>query len=130
MLIKTFWNAVLMKHSICKHQILRMLFSCSSVTVWGKSCQKINSEVELTLLRINVSTPLKKLISPPIMAAPLKILKLLHCVKSVQIRSFYWSVFSRIRTEHGEILRISPCSVRMWENTDQKKFRIWIHFTQ
>ena len=21
-----------------------------------------------------------------------------HCVKSVQIRSFYWSVFSRIRT--------------------------------
>ena len=28
----------------------------------------------------------------------------LHCVKSVQIRSFFWSVFSRICTEHGEIL--------------------------
>ena len=25
----------------------------------------------------------------------------LHCVKSIQIRSFFWSVFSRIRTEHG-----------------------------
>ena len=25
-----------------------------------------------------------------------------HCVKSVQIRSFFWSVFSRIRTEYGE----------------------------
>ena len=24
-----------------------------------------------------------------------------HCVKSVQIRSFLWSVFSRIRTEYG-----------------------------
>ena len=24
-----------------------------------------------------------------------------HCVKSVQIRSFFWSVFSRIRTEYG-----------------------------
>ena len=30
-----------------------------------------------------------------------------HCVKSVQIRSFFWSVFSCIRTEHGKILRIS-----------------------
>ena len=28
--------------------------------------------------------------------------------------------FSRIRTEYGEILRISPYSVRMRENTDQK----------
>ena len=25
------------------------------------------------------------------------------CVKSVKIRSFFWSVFSRIRTEYGEI---------------------------
>ena len=29
-----------------------------------------------------------------------------HCVKSVQIRSNFWSVFSGIRTEYGEILRI------------------------
>ena len=27
-----------------------------------------------------------------------------HCVKGVQIRSYFWSVFSRIRTEYGEIL--------------------------
>ena len=53
-----------------------------------------------------------------------------HCVKSVQIRSFFWSVFSRIRTEYGEIRSISPYSVRMRENTDQKKFRIWTLFTQ
>ena len=26
-----------------------------------------------------------------------------HCVKSFQTRSFSWSVFSRIRTEYGEI---------------------------
>ena len=26
-----------------------------------------------------------------------------HCVESVQIRSFFWSVFSRIRLEYGEI---------------------------
>ena len=33
-----------------------------------------------------------------------------HCVKSVQIRSLFWSVFSRIRTEYGEIQSIqSKC---------------------
>ena len=35
-----------------------------------------------------------------------------HWVKSVQIRSYFWSVFSHILTEYGEILRISPYSVR------------------
>ena len=49
----------------------------------------------------------------------------IHCVKSVQLRSFFWSVFSCIRTEYGEILRISPYSVRMWEDTDQKELCIW-----
>ena len=33
-----------------------------------------------------------------------------HCVKSVQIRSFYWSVFSRIRTEYGETEYLSVFS--------------------
>ena len=46
-----------------------------------------------------------------------------YCAKSVQIRSFCWSVFSRIRS-------ISPYSVQMWENTDHKKLRIWTLFTQ
>ena len=36
-----------------------------------------------------------------------------HCAKSIQIRRFFWSVFSRIRTEYGE-----------------KKLRIWILFSQ
>ena len=29
-----------------------------------------------------------------------------HCVKSVQIRSFFWSLFSCIRTEYEDLLRI------------------------
>ena len=64
-----------------------------------------------------------------------------HCLKSVQIRSFFWSVFSCIRTEYGDLLRKScirteygdllrksPYSVRIQENTDQKKLRIWTLF--
>ena len=51
-------------------------------------------------------------------------------MKSIQIRSFFWSVFSRIRTEYGEILGIFLYSVRMWENTDQQKLLIWTLFTE
>ena len=40
-----------------------------------------------------------------------------HCVKSVQIRSFF-------------LVHIFPYSVRMRENTDQEKLRIWTFFTQ
>ena len=29
-----------------------------------------------------------------------------HCVKSVQIRSYFWSVFSCIRTEYGDLLNL------------------------
>ena len=53
-----------------------------------------------------------------------------HCVKSVQIWSFFWSVFSRIPTEYGEIRSISPYSVQMREDKDQKKLCIWTFFTQ
>ena len=31
----------------------------------------------------------------------------------------FWSAFSRIQTEYGETLHISPYSVRMRENVDQ-----------
>ena len=54
---------------------------------------------------------------------------IVHCVKSVQIRSFFWSVICRIRTEYREIRSISPYSFRMRENTDQKKLRTWAIFT-
>ena len=33
---------------------------------------------------------------------------------------FFWYVISRIRTKYQEMLRISPYSVRMWENMAQK----------
>ena len=36
----------------------------------------------------------------------IKIFAYKHCVKSVQIRSFFWSIFSFIRTEYGEIRSI------------------------
>ena len=48
----------------------------------------------------------------------------LHFVKSVQIRSFFWSLFSCIRTEYGDLLRKSPYSVRVQKNTDQKNLLI------
>ena len=46
-------------------------------------------------------------------------LMLFHCVKSVQIRSCFWSVFSCIRTKYGDLQCRSPYLARIQENTDQ-----------
>ena len=54
----------------------------------------------------------------------------LHFVKSVQIRSFFWCLFSCIRTEYGDLLRKSPYSVGVRKNTDQKNLRILTLFMQ
>ena len=62
--------------------------------------------------------------------AYLVIIGYMHCVKSVQIWSFFWSVFSRIWIEYVDLLRKSQYSVQVWENMDQKKLRIWTFFTQ
>ena len=43
-----------------------------------------------------------------------------HSVKSVQIRSYFWSFFSCIRTEYGDLRSKSSYSVRIQENTEQK----------
>ena len=43
-----------------------------------------------------------------------------HCVKSVQIPSYFWSVFFPIRTRYGDLLPKSLYSVLIQENTDQK----------
>ena len=78
----------------------------------------------LGMVMVDASEPHNHLRLPKAMS------EIIHCVKSVQMRSFFSSVFSRIRTEYREILRIPPYSVRMPEDTDQKKLRIWTHFTQ
>ena len=38
-----------------------------------------------------------------------------HCVKCVQIQSYFWFVFFFIQTEYGDLLRKSPYSVRIQE---------------
>ena len=38
----------------------------------------------------------------------------------VSVYRFFWSVFSHIRTEYGDICSISPYSVQMRESTEKK----------
>ena len=51
-----------------------------------------------------------------------------HCLKSVQMRRFSWSVFSYIQTEYVDLLHKSPYLVGIQENTDQKN-SIFGHFS-
>ena len=53
-----------------------------------------------------------------------------HCVKSIQTWSFFWSVFSSIRTEYGCLRSKSLYSAQIRENMDKKKLLIWTLFTQ
>ena len=46
------------------------------------------------------------------MVSPI-VAKLIHCVKSIQTRSFFWSIFSRIRTEYGYLFVFGP-NARKW----------------
>ena len=57
-------------------------------------------------------------------------LKLLHCVKSVQIRRFFWSVFSRIRTEYRVSLRIQSeyGKIRTRKNRYLDTFHTVLHY--
>ena len=48
-------------------------------------------------------------------------------LKSVQIQTFFWSVFSRIRTEYGDLIRKLPYSVRMYS---VKKNSAFGHFSR
>ena len=75
------------------------------------------------LLEVCVSNPLKEYV--------------IHIVQTVErSRRFKPTLhekcpntkFSRIRAEYGEMRSISPYSVRMRENTYQKKLRIWTLF--
>ena len=45
-----------------------------------------------------------------------------------RIWSFFWSVFSHIRTKYGDLLCKSPYWVRIWENTDHRKLWIGTYF--
>ena len=51
-----------------------------------------------------------------------------HCVKSVQIWCFFWSVFSCILTEYGDLRSKYPYSVQIQENPDQKN-SVFEHFS-
>ena len=53
-----------------------------------------------------------------------------HCVKLSQVRSFFWSVFSRIRTELEDLCSKSPYLTRIRENTCQKNIRVCALFPQ
>ena len=52
-----------------------------------------------------------------------------HCVKSVQIPSFFWSVFNRIRTEWRDTLYLSVFS-RNAGKYEAKKNSVFGHFSR
>ena len=52
--------------------------------------------------------------------------------KNCPYSELFWCIFSCIWTEYGEIRSISPYSVHMWEDTDQKisEYECAFHFVE
>ena len=48
-------------------------------------------------------------------------------MKSLQIRSFFWSTFSGIRSQYGGLLSKSSYSFQTLENTDHKNSQLSAH---
>ena len=71
----------------------------------------INTRIEAGLRRVDKDTRNEKKASNELYISKLINLTHFHCVKIVQIRSSFWSVFSCIQTEYVEIRSISPYSV-------------------
>ena len=97
-----------------KTRIQRLLAHC-----WLLRCGSGKMTELLVLFRcsgIFLINKLKSLVDKKLQLWPISWL-LQH--KKCPFSELFWSVFSRIRTEYGKILPISPYSVRMWKNTDQ-----------
>ena len=108
----------LVKISLCF--ILTFAFSFLCLKEWIKLfriLQKfICKDYELRFLTLTHFNLVLHFICKPV------IVQRFHCVKSVQIRFFLWSIFSRIRTEYGDL---RSKSVRIQANKEQKKICIW-----
>ena len=106
-----------------------------------QACNFIKKRLKLRCFPVDISkileTPILKNIYARLLEIPNKKLQPINChsgkyffnffsFETLSLRErcpyseFFWSVFSRILTEYRGILRISPYSVRMRENTDQK----------
>ena len=58
------------------------------------------------------------------------ILKCTHSVKSVQIRSFFWSVFSRIRTRKSSVFgHFTQCTITPWTFAEENEKCSLIYFS-
>ena len=88
----------------------------------------VNKTLQINNLKIRAAMNVK--ISAFVICAKAIIYIHIHWVRSVQIRSFFWSVISCIRTKYGGLLCKSPYSVQIQENRDQKKLCIWTILTQ
>ena len=80
-------------HRFCKHNFFHSNFILDSI------CNQCITE-RLDLSYFNIPRKISTI-------CLVRIPCILCCLKSDQVRSFFWSVFSGIRTQYGEILRIS-----------------------
>ena len=101
-------NSTLFKFIFCFHSIIIFVVNCVLWNDWnGKDSKYILLEfhhfnfLRHKILRNRLRISLRDLHIVDMIKTYSNFYRLWHCLKSVQIRSFFWSVFSCIRTEYG-----------------------------
>ena len=112
-------------------QLTESFKTCSVPKIWLGKRKNCCTWIEISLFHNNfIFILLVSLFTPPFdfwlcyLETVIYFLTKKRCVKSIQIRSFFYSLFSCIRTEYRQLRSKSAYSVRIQENTDQKKLRI------
>ena len=111
------WNKKNFSSFLKEFQLLEMSQTWDCAFNWNRISCNLHPLV-FTLDKISLWKPLRyKTITFEIVELwLLSDIKIKHCVTSVQIRSFFWSTFSLIRTEYGDLQSINQdanlcCSV-------------------
>ena len=103
-------NSTLFKFIFCFHSIIIFVVNCVLWNDWnGKDSKYILLEfhhfnfLRHKILRNRLRISLRDLHIADMIKTYSNFYRLWHCLKSVQIRSFFWSLFSCIRNEYWKI---------------------------
>ena len=118
MINRDYWRMTCLDKNLLPCQMLEVWMTCKVINTILYQAKDGNTIIFLSMTKRKVVNDYHHSRIMRFLSSKKKIIRVKHCVKSVQVLSF-WSVFSCIQSEYRKI-----------ENTDQEKLRIWTLFMQ
>ena len=113
-----YWRMTCFDKNLFPCQMLEVWMTCKVINTILYQAKDGNTIIFLSMTKRKVVNDYHHSRIMIFLSSKKKIIRVKHCVKSVQVSSF-WSVFSCFQSEYRKI-----------ENTDQQKLCIWTLFMQ